>query len=187
MSKADIIYLELGDTESAINLWTAQLMFLFDKIAKNKQVSRRHSTSNSTHGARKLVLNSIEIAHKLFYGCLASYKLEKLVTIINSFFSSINKFKVFSPFELSEVNLFKQLQPPKPLPRIQPAILSLLKSLARFMALYLTSTSASITINSISNPTPMPSFGIIILSYFNFGFNLFVVSSRRASEAIGTI
>lgn len=164
VNKADLIYLDFGNCEAAIEDWIKQLKSLFELIDSDKSKKRRALTlakSNSSSHYSKLVYKSIKIALKIFYACLANYKLKKLVEIVNSFFGADLKSELdtfispYSPFNLNS-NTFKHLQPPKPIQRTQIAIICLIKSLARFMALYL-SSKKPLLIYSVNNPIMMPS------------------------------
>jgi hypothetical protein len=169
MNKADIIYLEMGDVDTAISLWMAQLQFLCDQIDRGysrKRVVVNRKAENSLNLSR-LVRKSIEVGLKIFYACLANLKLEKLLAILNSFFASTNKTNLFSLFNLTPTCVFKTLEPPKPLPRVSISIIYMIKSLVRFMAIYLTDQAASISICSISSPRPMPS----LVKYTNDLYN----------------
>jgi hypothetical protein len=169
MNKADIIYLEMGDVDTAISLWLAQLQFLCDQIDRSynrKRVVVNKKAENSLNLSR-LVRKSIEIGLKIFYACLANFKLDKLLAILNSFFTASNKTCLFSLFSLAPSCVFRTLEPPKPLPRTSISILYIIKSLVRFMAIYLTNQADSISICSINNPRPMPN----LMKYKNDLYN----------------
>jgi hypothetical protein len=154
MNKADIIYLEIGDVDAAISLWSAQLQFLSDQIHHKLSNSKQ---AKSERKLSQLARKSIEIGLKLFYACLANFKLDSLLSILNSFYASSTNSKLYSPFSLTPASSFKTLEPPKPLPRVSFSTLHVTKSLARFMAIYLTNQAAAISICTVSNARPMPS------------------------------
>ncbi len=81
---------------------------------------------------------------------MENYKLKKLIQFINSYFP----LQQSSPFSLLD-NTFNHIQRGKPLPSTHLAIVATLKSLARFIAIYL--TNHTIFIFSVTNPMPMPS------------------------------
>jgi hypothetical protein len=152
INKADFIYLDLGDVEAAIDLWLAQLNFLFDQFNNKSRVKEPFSLSC-------LIKKSVVLIHKIFYACVANFKLEKFLDIMTDYFEKNQDYfsNFYSPFNLldSTDSLFKSLEPPKPLPKEQLALVIVLKSLARFMAIYLFNIDESISINSINNPVPM--------------------------------
>ncbi len=140
VNMADLIYLDYGNMDAALDGWLNQLKSLFNQIDQESNDSKNLASS---------IHKSIKITHKIFYACLANYKLEKLVEIIN-----LN----LTPVNLNELTNFKNLQQPKPLQKIPIAIVSLLKSLGRFIALYLIDNKhhKSIYIYSIHSPKIMP-------------------------------
>ena len=153
LDKADLIYMDLGQVDEAIDLWILQLNELFDNIT-NMTSQKRVSRSKKYSQVPQLsfaIYKSIQIAHKIFYACLVNYRLKKLILFINSYFLNEQQ---SSPFNLLD-NTFKYLQPPKPLQQNQAAIISVIKSLARFMALYF--TNKPLLIYSVNNPLAMSS------------------------------
>lgn len=157
INEADLVYLDHGDVDTAVELWLAQLNSLFEDINKN-------SKQKKTPKLPCLIYESIKIAHKIFYACLANYKLSKLLGMINNLFMS--EFSKFNSQDSNEsnpfcrcnlsTNTFKCIQPGKPLQKVQIAIVMLVKSLARFMAFYLTDKNP-LFICSVNNPIVMPS------------------------------
>ena len=154
LSKADLVYMDLGQVDEAIDLWILQLNELFDNITNitsQKRVSRSKKYSQVSQ-LSFAIYSSIKVAHKIFYACLINYRLKKLIMFINSYFNSNDQQS--SPFNLLD-NTFKYLQPPKPLQKNQAAIISVIKSLARFMALYF--INKPLLIYSVNNPLVMNS------------------------------
>ncbi|RNA29524.1 hypothetical protein BpHYR1_050019 [Brachionus plicatilis] len=145
IGKADLVYFNLGNLDKAIDFWTIQLNSMFDQ-------------------PKTLVLEqrSIVIVHKMFYSCLAKYEIVKFLNILEKFveceqckYLTKNGQNHFSPFSLFE-NSFKTLCIPKPLPKLPLALISILKSLARFVSLYLINHHELFHL-SVTNATPMPS------------------------------
>jgi len=143
INRADFVYLASGDVDAAIDEWIIQLNDLFLKLKSKK---------NRLIYNKKDVSKSIKIAHKIFYACLTNYRLKKLLQFINMYFVE-EASDEFSPFNLMKNN-FKHVKPPKPLQKTHIAIVSIIKSLARFMALYF--ADKPLLINSVSNPDMMP-------------------------------
>lgn len=172
INKADLIYLNYGNLDAALDEWLTQLSYIFEDI---------NSTNSSN--VHSLVQKSIKISHKIFYACLGSYKISKLINIINKYFineqygnddSNTDSNSRYSPFNMV-LSTFKYMQPYKPLVSAQISIICLLKSLARFMALYLTN-SEQLFICSIQNPVIMPS---IIGNYNSKPRNEFKIELSR--------
>ena len=144
-NKGDFIYLDRGDSDQAIDEWSSHLGFLFEQI----------NLCQNMNG--KLVVDSIKIAHKIFYACLIDYKVDKLVEIINRFFLRQTDYDddEFSLFSLN-VNTFKHLRPPKPLKRAHMAAVCLVKSLTRFVANYLSDNKPHLFVYTVRHPLMMP-------------------------------
>jgi hypothetical protein len=154
LNKADLIFLVHSNLDAAIDQWNRQLRLLIDNI-RSLQMSRKAKSSLAS-----LVYKSVRIAHKIFYACLANYKVNKLVLILSSLLMidwdrMRDKSELYSQFSLLNWN-FKCLEPPKRLQRTQMATISLIKSFARFVSLYLTNKQ-TLFIYSVNNPEQMPS------------------------------
>ncbi|CAF0732115.1 unnamed protein product [Brachionus calyciflorus] len=133
INKADLIYLNLGNLNAAIEFWLIQL---------NKTSEKE----------------SIIILHKIFYSCLSNYEIKKFVVILEKLLDSeFNKYSpnFYTKFSLFS-NLFKNLQTLKPIVKLPIGILTILKSLARFIALYLMNNDC-LFYYTINKPRPMPS------------------------------
>jgi len=118
------------------------------QVARSRKHTRDSQLSRAIH-------KSVKTAHKIFYACLANYRLRKLIQFVNLYLCLADQSASYSPFSLLECT-FKSLRAGKPLPRIPVAILSVIKSLARFMALYF-SGREPLYIYSVSNASAMPS------------------------------
>ena len=145
INKADFMYLAYGNSDQAIDEWISKLNEIFNKLGPAKKHKHLYS--------RNYINKSIKIAHKIFYACLENYKLKKLILFINNYFNDSND--NYSPFNL-QLNSFKYIKPGKQLQKTQIAIVSLLKSLARFMALYFIN-SRPLFIDSVTDPLAIPS------------------------------
>ena len=80
--------------------------------------------------------------------------LRVLINIYEKHFFCLTS-RQFSPFNLLD-NTFKYLQRGKPLQKSHLAIVSILKSFARFLALYLMTNCETISIPSVNSPSVMP-------------------------------
>ena len=153
INKADLVYLDLGNVELSIQLWTSQLESLFDQLDQLKLSIHQQPSSGAK--LSHLIQKSVKIAHKILYACLVNYDLERLISIFNKHFEYESN--GFSPFSLM-ANTFRHLRPPKPLKRTSLAVVCALKSLARFMALYFINNNLKkpLFVYSINNPQMMP-------------------------------
>ena len=158
INKADLVYLDLGSLDHAIELWISQLKEIFIEIgnmSSQKRVARSRKNSHFSQLSYG-IYKSVKIAHKIFYACLANYRLKKLIQFINNFFEVTDDMESsYSPFNLLDCT-FKYLQPKKPLQKTHLAIVAVIKSLARFMALYF-SNKEPLLIYSVNNPVTMNS------------------------------
>ena len=145
ISKADLLYFNYGNLNEAINLWNIQLNSIFDNYPSNKLSEKK----------------SISFLHKIFYACLTNYQISKFLILLEKLIESEylkyskNGESIYSKFSLFE-NSFNSLSIPKPLQKLPVAIISILKSLARFISLYLINSKELFHL-SIINPAPMPS------------------------------
>jgi len=145
INKADMIYLAYGDLDQAYQVWLKQLNQLIEKLKTTSKLQMNNSY-------KKDLDKSIKIVHKIFYSCLENYELEKLIQFINSYLINDDD---NCPFSLT-MNTFKHVKPMKQFRKLPISIVSCIKSLARFMALYFINTK-QILIHSVSNPLQMES------------------------------
>lgn len=156
VNKADLIYLDLGNLDTAIDQWIIQLNELVETIASlssQKRIARSKKQAQTSMLAYA-VYKSVRTAHKIFYACLANYRLRKLIQFINMFFQLDVNNSTYSPFNLLDCT-FKYIRAGKPLQKAPIAILSVIKSLARLMAVYFTNKD-TLFIYSVNNPVAMP-------------------------------
>lgn len=158
INKADLIYLDLGNLDQAIEQWITQLKEIFidiDNMSSKKRIARSRKNSHFSQLSYG-IYKSVKIAHKIFYACLANYRLKKLIQFINNFFEITDETQnSYSPFNLLDCT-FKYLKHRKPLQKTHLAIVAIIKSLARFMALYF-SNKEPLLIYSVNNPVAMNS------------------------------
>lgn len=145
ISKADLLYFNFGNLDEAIDLWKIQLNSIFDSCQNDNLTKKK----------------SIVIIHKIFYSCLTNYQISKFLNFLEKLIESEylkyskNGQNYYSRFTLFE-NSFNILSIPKPLQKLPEAIISILKSLARFISLYLINSEELFHLSMI-NPAPMPS------------------------------
>ena len=96
--------------------------------------------------------------HKILYACLADYKLNKLVDIVEQLLSSTTNTSTASSSHTLRLSrpALRAVRPGEALPRHPLAVVGLLKSLARFLALYLVDTQRPLFVYSVQKPTAMP-------------------------------
>lgn len=174
INRGDLIYLDYGDVQTALIEWQKQLADLLarlDTLTRTDKVIYLTQKLQHNNEIERMRRRSIKIAHKIFYACLAHYQLDKLLNIINSYLTN-------SSFSLY-LNAFRYLDPPRSLPKYPVAIVSVLKSLARFMAGYLTNTRGGLFICSVNRALEMVS---ILSSSNGDQFNVELSRPRFTAE-----
>ena len=151
LNSGDELYYN-GNLDAALSAWKTELNKLL--------LSDRHQHK------------CLKIAHKIFYSCISNYELKKFILILNDYLvnnlATNSSTIVGDESEYSDVtyneqmtrlnlnlNTFTKLDPPKSLYISHPAIIYLLESFARFMALYFMNKTKLI-IYTVNNPSLMP-------------------------------
>jgi hypothetical protein len=162
-NKADLIWLGMGmggqtSGDDACGQWLAQLNKLLKQTTNASNNSSNNKNINNGERQTRLAFASVSLAHKILYACLADYDVRRFLRLFNQYFEAAfnsSTSTIYTPFDLTH-NTFERMRPPRPMLKTHVAIVSVLRSLARFMAAYLMNRTP-LFVYSISRPTPMPS------------------------------